>query len=536
MKNKIAGIGNVCLALLLLISVGAKANATAIQIGLKASAVPDSIAIGVSSVTRAPGAIAVGFRSASFGKNSAVFGHNSIARSSGNVVLGENLVADGEGSMILGRSSSPIANSVPNSFAVNFFSKTPTLFVAGGPNGVAGRVGVNTNTPTATLDVKGDISSNSLKTNTLTSTELVSKSAKIDALTNAELVSKSAKTDILTSTELVSKSAKIDALTNAELVSKSAKIDNITSNSAKFENISSNLATHGEAKIKFIDSESVRSQNVVANKLIKTPEISSKKIQTTDLLAEHIKSNVISNARTFLKHLDVSDAASESKGKEDLAILSAHLDTSFDSSSSKHEEQLKMLTNNKMSTEKEAKKYYSLYENEKSKIPTNYDVDGNGIINNDDPQEIINYINKFGSNPPYLAKYDINLDKNINSMDALIIINFLNSNSNLSEYYLNLYEKHASIVSDLERQIDEILKGAGLAARVGVGTRTPQQTLHINGAARLEPLEVAPINASMGDLYMDKSGALCVYIYSWEVVAGKGYCNEDFIMKPWTKN
>ena len=459
--KKIA-IGNICLALILLISLGAKANATAIKIGQNASAtVDDSIAIGVSSFSNtryavalgsttrslgfgstaigygtyssAPGATAVGygsqsmgnyssavgFRATATGKNSAVLGYSSEARGSGNLVLGENLVADGVGSMILGRSEegSPIINSVPNSFSINFFSKTPTFFVAGGSSGVAGKVGIGTNAPQASLDVIGDIKSDSLK---------------------AKLIS-------------------TEVLESPDLKSKSAQVDNLVGNSAELN----------QAKINFVESDSIRSESIDVNShlratIIESKETKAKSILTRDLQAEHIESDVLVNSLTYLKNLDVSDTTE--KDKEDSVILTAHLDTNY--ASSKHEEQLKMLKSKKVSTEEDAKKYYSLYEKE-------------------------------------------------------------TKDKKLAEHYLSMYKKLSLLAEDIQRQIDEILNGAELVARVGVGTRTPQQTLHISGAARLEPLAFAPTNASMGDLYMDQSGALCVFIDSWEVLAGQGYCNQN---------
>ncbi|MDA0772289.1 MAG: hypothetical protein O3C63_05040 [Cyanobacteria bacterium] len=82
----------------------------------------------------------------------------------------------------------------------------------------------------------------------------------------------------------------------------------------------------------------------------------------------------------------------------------------------------------------------------------------------------------------------------------------------------------------LKRTLEQLIAkqgGAKKAARVGVGTSKPQQTLHIAGAMRLEPLKQAPKEASMGDMYVDQSGALCVYLNkSWNYITGEGKCNE----------
>ena len=61
---------------------------------------------------------------------------------------------------------------------------------------------------------------------------------------------------------------------------------------------------------------------------------------------------------------------------------------------------------------------------------------------------------------------------------------------------------------------------------VGIGTSTPQRKLHISEAMRLEPQTSPPASASMGDLYVDDSGALCFYDgVSWSVAAGAGACS-----------
>jgi hypothetical protein len=61
---------------------------------------------------------------------------------------------------------------------------------------------------------------------------------------------------------------------------------------------------------------------------------------------------------------------------------------------------------------------------------------------------------------------------------------------------------------------------------IGVGIPAPQRKLHISEAMRLEPQTSPPASASMGDLYVDDSGALCFYDgISWSVAAGAGACS-----------
>lgn len=61
--------------------------------------------------------------------------------------------------------------------------------------------------------------------------------------------------------------------------------------------------------------------------------------------------------------------------------------------------------------------------------------------------------------------------------------------------------------------------------RVGIGTTTPARKLHISSAMRMEPQTNAPTSASLGDIYVDDSEAVCVYVDSaWSKIAGTGTC------------
>jgi len=76
-------------------------------------------------------------------------------------------------------------------------------------------------------------------------------------------------------------------------------------------------------------------------------------------------------------------------------------------------------------------------------------------------------------------------------------------------------------------------------SRVGIGTLDPQRKLHIGDAMRLEPLNSPPENPAMGDIYMNKSGALCAYFsYEdgegyWEKIGGHGDCATQEFIFPW---
>ena len=60
---------------------------------------------------------------------------------------------------------------------------------------------------------------------------------------------------------------------------------------------------------------------------------------------------------------------------------------------------------------------------------------------------------------------------------------------------------------------------------VGIGLNNPQRKLHISEAMRIEPQEYAPDYASLGDIYVDASEAVCVYASDrWNKIAGDGEC------------
>jgi hypothetical protein len=465
----------ICLTLVLLTCLSTQANATAIKLGLNSKAtVNDSIAIGVSSVsdyrfatalgsstqslgfgstsigyrafTSAPGATAVGygskstghyssavgFRTNASGKYSAVLGYGSEARGSGNLVLGENVAADADGSMILGRSqeNSPILNSVPNSFSINFFSKTPTFFVEGNTSGVSGKVGIGTNTPKATLDVIGDIQSDSVQTKKVTSETLSSENLMANNLT----------TDRLFSRFIDSRIIKADGAVINEIVTPN------------------------------IRTETIDSRYEIVSPKIHTKNINSKTINTNSVNSSDIVSEIAISNNTITKSLEVSDTTTTNHYAP---ILTAHLATEYLSNPSDTERKqiyIDELKFKKSEAEEFAKKYEMLLAEK-----------------NDEEQ---------------------------------------------AKFYSSLYKEFKTKIDMFERQIqlleaeDRIIK-----ARVGIGTSNPNQLLHINGAMRLEPHPYAPINASLGDIYMDQSGALCVFIGSWQILAsgtdGTPECNED---------
>ena len=61
------------------------------------------------------------------------------------------------------------------------------------------------------------------------------------------------------------------------------------------------------------------------------------------------------------------------------------------------------------------------------------------------------------------------------------------------------------------------------------GTNNPVQKMHISGAMKLEPQQLAPENPTAGDIYYNKSGVFCGYIEDqyggyWASIVGSGSC------------
>lgn len=68
--------------------------------------------------------------------------------------------------------------------------------------------------------------------------------------------------------------------------------------------------------------------------------------------------------------------------------------------------------------------------------------------------------------------------------------------------------------------------GGSTLGSVGIGTMTPSQDLHIDGALRLAGQTNVPASASNGDFYYDDSGAFCIFVGgSWSKLAGAGTCS-----------
>ena len=85
-------------------------------------------------------------------------------------------------------------------------------------------------------------------------------------------------------------------------------------------------------------------------------------------------------------------------------------------------------------------------------------------------------------------------------------------------------DRWIGFVENYKTELAELMEKTGNQPRVGINTNEPKRSLHISGVMRLEPLDEAPIDPAAGDIFMHKSGALCVYIQSWEVIAGSGSC------------
>jgi|GEM_PF-6155870 len=78
--------------------------------------------------------------------------------------------------------------------------------------------------------------------------------------------------------------------------------------------------------------------------------------------------------------------------------------------------------------------------------------------------------------------------------------------------------------------IGGVIVGDLATAKVGIGVDKPARTLHIKDIMRLEPISQAPFDASLGDIFVHTSGAICFYNGdAWERMNTKGDCNTVLI-------
>lgn len=67
--------------------------------------------------------------------------------------------------------------------------------------------------------------------------------------------------------------------------------------------------------------------------------------------------------------------------------------------------------------------------------------------------------------------------------------------------------------------------GATDPGDVGIGTTSPTQALHVNGALRLDASASPPAAPAQGDFYIDDSNAACVFLDgAWQKISGSGSC------------
>jgi len=159
-------------------------GASAVAMGYKTTASGDnSFAMGASSIASGTRAVAMGYQSTASGNLSIAMGDSSTAEGDSSVAIGVGAVASGQKSFAIGENvtagqsgvsnsyaigrnvsatvsnsfvigvgtGSPLVNNIQNSLMVGFNSTAPMLFVDGN------HVGINTSSPSYTLDVAGDI-------------------------------------------------------------------------------------------------------------------------------------------------------------------------------------------------------------------------------------------------------------------------------------------------------------------------------------------------------------------------------------------
>lgn len=96
-----------------------------------------------------------------------------------------------------------------------------------------------------------------------------------------------------------------------------------------------------------------------------------------------------------------------------------------------------------------------------------------------------------------------------------------------TSYHVDLFVSNAgkATISSAGAVADILLLPA--AGRfVGIGTATPARKLHVSEAMRLQPSTSPPASPALGDIYVDDSNAVCVYVdAAWAKLAGSGTCS-----------
>lgn len=476
-------------------AIGSDADGT-IAIGAEAKTQGNSsIAIGFQSDARGEiGSLAIGLGAEAIGNFSTAIGHDTFALGDKSLALGYRVFSANEGAMVIGSGYTfknengigvkPLLNNKENSLAIGFNSDKATLFVGGGiGQGTTGNVGVGTDTPEAKLDVQGDIKAVSVSTE-----DIDVRNTRTDKLwTN---LTETGSLEVTGATTM--NTAKV---VNAEI--QKASIDKL---------VSSDVDVVGHADIQTASINNLVSANVDVLGTVSANEISVRNAihGTTANIASISTNNLDGRSANFQELRSTKLAANKADISEMVAKEASMHNAKIREAKIYHSETKENLSENLFVGSQKDTQFEStaLVAYEKVEIQ---DVKDTPEIANLKLQ--IQNLQSRAEVYQRLAKlFPRNLNHKVRADRLLIVI------ENHNKRLLSLVEEQGA--------------NAKKVARVGVGISDPQQTLHISGALRLEPQEYAPSQASMGDLYVDKSGALCVFLNKgWESIGGEGECN-----------
>ena len=120
-------------------------------------------------------------------------------------------------------------------------------------------------------------------------------------------------------------------------------------------------------------------------------------------------------------------------------------------------------------------------------------------------------------------------DDNYNGPNSIVFADDTVGNDKISLLYRTSYNQlriEDTSTSNILFSIDHDDQAAYFNGNLGVaGIATPLRSIHIGEAMRLEPQTSPPSSPALGDIYVDDSEAVCVYVDSaWTKLAGSGSC------------
>ncbi|MDA0773125.1 MAG: hypothetical protein O3C63_09325 [Cyanobacteria bacterium] len=450
-------------------AIGRIANAQrdyATAIGVSSNAV-GRYATSLSGNAQADFALALGTSSNAIGKRSISIGVNTHAENPGSLAMGEMVSSFADNAFTIGRGyhtnsggMSSLVNSTQNSLIVGFNSSTPTLFVGDSVS--------NGNTGSVGIGT-------------------INPSAKLDVAGNMKV-----QETISAKSLQIQKNARIGSV----IVNKTLSAGKLASDSIVAGTLTSSLiVNHGLFASGGVNSVSGEGSATIGMR---------NRSEGNSAITLGYKNMAV---RTIEK---ASGQPEEAKGPVALGYENIARGTGS----------IAMGSSNKAEAEHSIAIGQHATANGESSI-----VIGHDITNNHENSLLIGFQEStaiFATTGLTMTKRMKDLERNITNLESRI------------EYYSPYAARYAWLKAHIDRwignvenyktELAELMGKSGNQPRVGINTNEPKRSLHISGVMRLEPLPEAPINPAPGDIFMHKSGALCVYIQSWEVIAGSGSC------------